>query len=157
MSISTNRPAGPHPSFLLLIRLVVAVIWLYEGLWQKVIVRDAHELSIVQSFAATPEAAHQLMLLIGGGETLLGLGVLSGLFPRFIACFQIALLLTMNGIGILFGGGKIANPVGLIIHNLPLLACMACMGLYGPGPFSLRLSVRRRQTPPTPPSATVSP
>lgn len=139
-----GQPVRLHPAFLLLTRLIVALIWFYEGAWQKVIARDAHELSIVQSFATTPEAAHQLMLLIGAGETLLGLGVLSGLFPRFIACFQIILLLTMNGIGILFGGGKIANPVGLLIHNLPFLACIACLGLYGPGPFSLTLPIRRR-------------
>ena len=33
------------PHFLLAVRLAVTLIWLYEGLWQKIIVQDAHELA----------------------------------------------------------------------------------------------------------------
>lgn len=79
------------------------------------------------------------MLGIGFAETLLALAVASGAFCRPLAWFQIFILLAMNGIGILFGGGTIADPVGLLIHNLPLIACMALLGLRGPGAFALKI------------------
>lgn len=137
----TNESRPLHPYFLLAVRVIVALIWLYEGLWQKVIARDAHELSIVQQFAATPERARELMILIGCGETLLALGVLSGLFCRTLVGFQIFLLVTMNLTGIYFGGGTISNPAGLLIHNLPLLVCMTLIGCHGPGALALKLRI----------------
>jgi uncharacterized membrane protein YphA (DoxX/SURF4 family) len=147
MSEPTDKPSTLHPHFLLGVRLVITLIWLYEGLWQKIIVQDTHELSIVQQFAATPESARLLMAGIGGAETLLALGVLSGLLARPLACFQVFILVTMNLTGIFFGRGTIAAPVSLIIHNLPLLLCMAMVGIYGPGAFVLNLNLILRRRP----------
>lgn len=127
-----------HPNFLLWVRLIVASVWFHEGLWQKIIARDAHEFSIVQQFAASPERAKQLMLGIGIAETILALAVLSGAFCRPLAWFQIFILLTMNLTGIFFGGGTIADPIGLLIHNLPLVTCMALLGLRGPGALAFK-------------------
>lgn len=115
------------------VRCIVSLIWLYEGLWQKIIVRDAHELDIVRQFAGSASNAHTGMLLIGGCETLLALAVLSGLYARPLAWFQLSILLVMNFTGIIGGNGTIANPTALIIQNLPLFACMMAIGLYGPG------------------------
>jgi len=119
------------------LRCAIALIWLHEGLWKKIVTGNAYELSIVRQFSATPEGARQLMNVIGAAETLLALGVLSGLFARPLAWFQIAILLAMNLTGIFFGGGTIREPVVLLIHNLPLLLCMAIIGLHGPGAFAL--------------------
>jgi uncharacterized membrane protein YphA (DoxX/SURF4 family) len=141
-----NESRPLHPTSLLAVRVIVALIWLYEGLWLKVLALDAHELSIVQQFAATPERARELMMLIGCGETLVAIGVLSGLFHRALSWFQILILVTMNLTGIYFGRGTIAHPLGLIIHNLPLLACMALLGCYGPGAFALKLRPRRAES-----------
>ena len=121
------------PRFLFGVRLVLAAIWLYEGFWLKIWRPDAHELAIVSSFAATPQGARQLMALIGAAETALAFGILSGLYWRLVSCFQIGILLVMNLTGILFGKGTIHDPAGLIIHNLPLFACMALVALHGPG------------------------
>jgi uncharacterized membrane protein YphA (DoxX/SURF4 family) len=124
------------PHFIALGRVIVALVWLYQGLWLKVIAVDPHHLEIVTQVGfASPLMA---LRLIGAGETLLALGVLSGLFYRWISLFQILLLVAMNASGILFGGGKIAQPVGLIIGNLPLLFCIALVGLHGPGSYALR-------------------
>ena len=71
------------------------------------------------------------------GETLLALGVLSGLWWRPLAWFQLALLAAMNAIGILAGGGAIADPAGLILRNLPFAMCIILIGLYGPGAWAL--------------------
>lgn len=132
---SSTRPVSP--CFITCLRLTVALVWLYQGLWLKMIAKDAHHLAIVSSVGfSSPETA---MLLIGLGETLLGLGVLSGLFHRFVAVFQILLLLAMNLSGIFFGGGNVAAPFGLLLGNLPLVMCAAAIGLYGPGCFAKRL------------------
>lgn len=136
---SLSKPSvALHPNFLFAVRLVISLTWLYEGLWQKVIIQDAHELSIVSQFAAAPETAHGFMMLIGIGETLLAIGVLSGVLHRALAWLQIVLLVSMNGLGIIFGGGAIQHPVALIIHNLPLVACIVLVGWYGPGAYALK-------------------
>jgi uncharacterized membrane protein YphA (DoxX/SURF4 family) len=122
-----------HPVLLAAMRLAVAAVWIYEGLWQKVLRPAPHELAIVQSVALGALTPLQLLRLIGIGETLLGLGVLSGLYARPLAWFQGALLVLMNGIGIAFSGGAIADPVGLVLRNLPLLLCIAALGVHGPG------------------------
>jgi uncharacterized membrane protein YphA (DoxX/SURF4 family) len=121
-----------HPALLTAIRLSVAAIWLYEGLWLKIVHPVPHELAVVESVAFGPLSPERLLALIGGGETLLGLGVLSGLYPRFLAWFQGSVLVLMNGIGIAFSHGAIADPVGLVLKNLPLLLCIIALGLYSP-------------------------
>ncbi len=134
-----SRPGVPiylSPRFLLAIRCVVALIWLYEGLWQKLVMRDAYELSIVRQFAGSDAGALQLMSAIGTAETLLAIAVLSGIFARPLAWFQITMLVVMNLTGIFFGNGTIEHPIGLLIKNLPLWFCMALIGFYGPGWWS---------------------
>ena len=44
----------------------------------------------------------------------------------------------MNGIGILFAGKAISDPIGLVIRNLPFLLCIVVLGVYGPGSFAPR-------------------
>lgn len=126
------------------LRLVVALLWLYEGLYLKVIAPSAHELQIVtEVVGGSGISPRAFMAVIGAGETLLALGVLSGLFFRPLAVFQIVLLLAMNGSGIAFGNGSITEPLSLLVHNLPFLACIALIGVYGPGAYSLTSSQRR--------------
>jgi hypothetical protein len=114
----------------------VAALWLHEGLWLKVVHPAPHELAVVESIAIGPLSARQLLLLIGWGETFLGMGVLSGLYHRFLAWFQAVVLVLMNGIGVLFAGAAIPDPLGLVIHNLPLLLCILILGMHGPGSWT---------------------
>jgi uncharacterized membrane protein YphA (DoxX/SURF4 family) len=116
-------------------RVAVAAVWIYEGLWLKVLRPAPHELALVAAVAPAPLSPARFLLLIGCGETLLGLAVLSGLYARPLAFFQGTLLVLMNFLGILFGGGSIADPVGLVIRNVTLLLCIAALGLHGPGAF----------------------
>ena len=117
------------PRLLLGVRLVLALTWLYQGLWVKLIVVDPHHLAIVEGvFPASPRA---FLSLIGAGETLLGLGIASGLVYRFVTAFQAILLISMNAVGILSGG--VPQPLGLIVGNLPLLMCMLLIWRCGPG------------------------
>jgi uncharacterized membrane protein YphA (DoxX/SURF4 family) len=132
-----------HPPLLTAIRLAVAAVWIYEGLWLKVVRPAPHELAVAQSVPMGPFSPAALLGVIGGGETLLGLGVLSGRYDRFLAWFQGVLLVLMNAIGILFAGSAISDPVGLVIHNLPLLVCIVVLGVYGSGSPAPPRAVRK--------------
>lgn len=127
------------PWFVLVVRVAIAATWLYQGLWLKVIAADPHHLAIVESIGG-PMTPLAFLRLIGAGETLLALGVLSGVWHRFLAVFQIALLVAMNALGILFGGGAIERPLRLVVQNLPFILCVALLGLHGPGALALRRS-----------------
>ena len=108
---------------------MLALTWLYQGLWLKLIVVDPHHLSIVEG--VSPLHARALLTFIGSGETLLGLGIASGLLYRFVTGFQALLLIAMNTVGILSGG--VPQPAGLIVANLPLLMLMLIIWRCGPG------------------------
>jgi uncharacterized membrane protein YphA (DoxX/SURF4 family) len=126
-----KSPDCIHPALLAAIRLTVAAVWIYEGLWLKIVRPAPHELAVMGSMSFGPLSPGRLLFAIGGGEVLLGLGVLSGLYSRFLAWFQGVILLLMNGMGILFAGKAIADPVGLVIHNLPFFLCIVILGVYG--------------------------
>ena len=122
---------------LLLLRGCVGAVWMHEGLWQKILRPDAHELAIAGHFWFFGLSGAALLMLIGALETLLALGFWSGLVPKFTAWAGIIALLTMNLVGIVGGGGTIADPVGLLIHNLPLWCCMGALAVWGAGRWSL--------------------
>jgi uncharacterized membrane protein YphA (DoxX/SURF4 family) len=123
------------------IRLALALVWLYNGLWLKVIALDQHHLDIVRSVVGSSGIEPVLLLRgIGGCETLLAVGIISGLFHRFVSYFQIAIIITMNIAGAIGGGGAIVHPFGLVISNLPTIMCALVVALKGPGAFSLRWS-----------------
>lgn len=126
------------PLLIFTIRLSLALVWLYNGLWLKIIASDPHHLAIVSTVAPSVNMDPLLLLhLIGSGETLLGLGILSGLLHRFVSFFQITIVLLMNVIGGFFGGGTVEHPFGLIISNLPTVMCATVVAMYGPGAFAL--------------------
>ena len=127
-----------HPTLLAAIRVAVAAVWIYEGFWLKMARPAPHELAVMGAVSLGSLSPSRLLFLIGCGEVLLGLGVLSGLYFRFLAWFQVVVLVLMNGIGILFAGKAISDPFGLVIHNLPFLLCIVVLGVYGPGSFAPR-------------------
>lgn len=129
-----------------LARLALAIVWLYNGLWLKVIATDAHHLAIVTALGIEPYISPLFILkAIGCCETLLAAGILSGLLFRFVSYFQIFILLLMNTLGIMFGSGTIQNPAGLIVSNLPTLICCLFIAHLGPGAFAMSLPSFSRQ------------
>lgn len=131
-----------NPHILFALRVMFALIWLYNGLWLKVILLDPEHLSIVEGLGQSWLSPENLLRLIGSCEILLALGILSGFFNRFVSIFQFTILLTMNIIGIVFSGA-IAAPLGLLVQNLPLFFCIALVGYFGPGwPFEKKQHVR---------------
>ncbi len=72
-----------------LLRLAVALVWLYQGLWHKIVAVDARHLEIVASA------------------------------PRFLPPrLALGMLVAMNAAGIWFAGDKIPDIGGMITMNL---------------------------------------
>lgn len=119
-------------AFALFVRAVLSLVWLYNGLWLKVLAVDPHHAQIVASTLGHPA----WLTTIGAGESLLAIGILSGWASRLVNGFQLALLIAMNAVGILFSG-EIEKPLGLVISNLPLAACAIALIIFGPGRWIL--------------------
>ncbi len=100
-----------------LLRVAVALVWLYQGLWHKIVAVDARHLEIVAS--APSFLPPRLALgMIGGLETLFAISILTRWRQRLFAGLQIGMLVAMNTAGILFAGDKIPDIGGMLTMNL---------------------------------------
>ena len=103
-------------------KIAVAAIWLYQGLWCKLLRHSPHQAGIV---AGVPGLNPNLALpTIGAAEFALAVWVLSGRRGRLAAVVQTMLLAAMNGAGLLWAGRMIADPAGMLLQNLAFL-CLA--------------------------------
>src|SRR3954471_10257340 len=90
-----ERPTAPTraATFLFAVRVVVALVWLHEGLYLKLIARAPQELAVVNALPQLlPLSPAAMLVLIGIAETLLALAALSGAFARPLAWFQAGVL-----------------------------------------------------------------
>ena len=101
----------------------VAGIWLYHGLWCKVLGRCADQLRIVEDVPFLPRAfAKPALVTLGFVEVALSAWVISGRRPREAATAETALLVAMNGGGLAWGRRHIPAPRALLAENLVFLA-----------------------------------
>ncbi len=109
----------------LLVRSAVAAVWLYEGLWCKVLGRLPSQERIVEAVPFLgPSAGPAFLKVLGLVETMLGLWVLSGWEPVWAAVVQTVLLVGMNTNGILFARRLIHDPAGMVVKNAALVVLM---------------------------------
>jgi hypothetical protein len=104
-------------SSLLLPRLAIALVWLYQGLWCKLLGRVPRHQQILERASLLGLAAHRALLALGGLECLLAVWVLSGLKPQSAAIAETALLLSMNAGGLLWARQLIPDPVQMLLNN----------------------------------------
>ena len=112
----------------ILIRLAIASVWLYQGLWCKVLGRMPHHQEVIGAMPLLGGPLGQVALvLLGFAECGLAAWVLSGRQPRVAAIAQTALLAVMNAGGVIWAGRIIPDPVGMLLQNfvLVLLAWVA--------------------------------
>jgi S-adenosylmethionine:diacylglycerol 3-amino-3-carboxypropyl transferase len=103
-------------------RLAVALVWLYQGLWCKLLGGCPGHLAIVQAVPGLGASGGAILLAgLGLFETGLAFWVLSGWRPRAAALVQTALLVAMNGGGLLWGREHIADPGAMITQNFAFL------------------------------------
>ena len=102
----------------LLIRCAVAAVWLYEGLWCKVLGRLPNQKAVVEAVPYLgPVRAEVFLRALGVVECGLGLWALSGWAPAWAALVQTGLLVAMNANGLLFARKLIHEPGGMVVKN----------------------------------------
>jgi DoxX-like protein len=107
---------------LVLTQAAVAAVWLYEGLWCKLLSGVPHQFDVVEAvplFGAG--SAAWILRAIGVVECGLALWVLSGWQPVLAAAAQTGLLVTMNSGGLLWARRIIPDPAGMIVKNFAFL------------------------------------
>ncbi|MBB6143823.1 hypothetical protein HNQ77_001772 [Silvibacterium bohemicum] len=118
---------------LVLIRSSVAAVWLYEGLWCKVLGRMPSQVDVV---SAVPRFGRRLGLpflrALGVVEVGLAVWVLSGGAPGACAIIQAGLLILLNVNGLLWARNLIHDPAGMIVKNAAfLLLVWVCGAMPG--------------------------
>ncbi len=108
---------GLPPLFLM--RAAVAAVWLYEGLWCKLLGREPRQVEVVEAVPRLgPIVGRTFLRLLGAVETLLALWVLSGVTPGLSAIAQTALLVALNANGLLWARHIIHDPGGMVVKNV---------------------------------------
>jgi hypothetical protein len=103
-------------------RLAVALVWLYQGLWCKLVSADLDQAAILRGVPFLGEQHAPLALrAIGALETALALWVITGWRPFTAALAQTLLLVAMNGGGLLWSGEHIAHPGAMLTQNFAFL------------------------------------
>ncbi|HTY83782.1 MAG TPA: DoxX-like family protein [Silvibacterium sp.] len=107
---------------LLLVRASIAAVWLYEGLWCKILGRLPSQAEVVASVPRFgPRFGAAFLKLLGVVETALALWVLWGAAPVACAFAQAALLVTLNANGLAWARRRIHDPAGMILKNAAFL------------------------------------
>jgi uncharacterized membrane protein YphA (DoxX/SURF4 family) len=128
-------------------RLLVAAVWLFHGLFNKLLGGSARHLAIVQSVPGLDGATGSVILtLVGVFEVGVAGWVLSGRAPRACAAAQTAALLSMNVVELTFARHLLLWPAGLLPVNLGFLA-LAWTAAGWRGPARLRARLKRHPVP----------
>jgi len=105
-----------------LIHVAVAAVWLYEGLWCKLLGGEPNQARIV---GAVPQLGARFvgpfLKMLGIVEVVLALWVLSRLAPVVCAVAQTVLLVALNTCGLLFARKLIHDPPGMLVKNFVFL------------------------------------
>jgi len=110
---------------LLLIRCAIAAVWLYEGLWCKLLGRVPHQKDVVAAHPLFSAGnAGPVLKAIGVVETIIAIWVLTGWAPWLAALAQTALLVGMNANGLLFARKVIPDPAGMVVKNFAFVVLM---------------------------------
>ena len=105
-----------------LIRIAVAAVWLYEGLWCKLLRGAPHELEVVKAVPRYgPRFGVPFLMALGVLEVLLGVWVLTGIAPLLCAVTQTVLLVSLNVNGLIWSRDLIHDPRGMIVKNFAFL------------------------------------
>ncbi len=105
-----------------LIRAAVAAVWLYEGLWCKLLGRERRQFEVVAAVPRFgPRFGAAFLRTLGAVEVLIALWALSGVAPLPCAVAQTALLLALNANGLLWARHVIHDPGGMVVKNFAFL------------------------------------
>lgn len=104
------------------IHVAVAAVWLYEGLWCKLLNGEPRQLLVVEALPSYgPRIGARLLKLLGAVEVALAIWVLTGTVPVACAVVQTALLVALNACGLLWARHLIHDPAGMLLKNFAFL------------------------------------
>ena len=105
-----------------LIRVAVAAVWFYEGLWCKLLGGQPHELEVVTAVPYFgPRIGALFLKALGVVEVALGVWVLTAIAPQACAAAQTLLLVTLNANGLIWSRHIIRDPGGMVVKNFAFL------------------------------------
>ncbi len=105
-----------------LIHVAVAAVWLYEGLWCKLLNGEPHQAQVVE---VVPRYGQKIgvafLKSLGVVEVGLAIWILSGMAPLVCVFVQTALLMALNACGLLWARHIIHDPAGMVVKNIAFL------------------------------------
>lgn len=105
-----------------LIRLAVAGVWLYEGLWCKLLRGEPREFEVVKAVPRYgPRFGVPFLMTLGVIEVAIAAFVLSGAKPFLCATVQTVLLVSLNVNGLIWSRHVIHDPRGMLVKNFAFL------------------------------------
>ena len=105
-----------------LIRAAVAAVWLYEGLWCKLLGGEPHQLEVVAAVPGYgPRVGALFLKALGVVEVGMGIWAFSGALPLPCAVAQTLLLVTLNASGVVWARHVIHDPAGMVVKNFSFL------------------------------------
>ncbi len=114
---------------LAVLRASVAAVWLYEGLWCKILGRVQAQVEVV---AAVPRLGPQACRAFPQGarrvEVGLAVWVMAGIAPGVCAMVQMAVLVALNANGLVWARRIIHEPAGMVVKNIAFLALIWVCG-----------------------------
>jgi hypothetical protein len=105
-----------------LIRLAVGAVWLYEGLWCKLLRREKRQFQVVAAVPYFgPRVGALFLTALGAAEVALAAWAFSGVEPLTCAAAQTLLLVTLNANGLVWARHIIHDPGGMVVKNFAFL------------------------------------
>jgi uncharacterized membrane protein YphA (DoxX/SURF4 family) len=128
---------GPDLVFpsLLVIRASIAAVWMYEGLWCKILGRMPSQIAVVESVPRLGRRFGAAFLkALGVGEVAIAVWVMLGIAPGLCAIVQTALLVVLNVNGLVWARHIIHDPGGMVVKNAAFLVLVWVYGALAGGP-----------------------
>lgn len=114
---------------LVVIRASVAAVWLYEGLWCKILGRVRSQVDVVTAVPRLgPRFGLTFLKVLGAAEVALAIWVMDGFAPGTCAITQASLLFVLNANGLVWAHRIIHEPAGMIVKNIAFLVLVWISG-----------------------------
>jgi len=131
-----------NDKFILMVRAVLALVWAYNGFWEKAVTTDANtDFARALGHIFPQQAPITSVHVLGWTEVLFAVVILSGLFYRVASGLQLLILLFIGVMALLTN--TMHNPAATIITSLPLIMCILLVAFYGPGWLAIQFNQRK--------------
>lgn len=117
---------------LAVIKGAVAAVWLYEGLWCKLLGGEKRQVEVVTAVPKLgPAVGRAFLMALGVVEVAIAAWVWWGVYPGWCAVTQTALLVGLNANGLMWARHIIHDPGGMVVKNAALLVLAWVAGAMG--------------------------